>query len=553
MPLRSDSSDFSDGGLDTLTEADYALIDAASNITSSSKTTPKGGPKVEIVVEDDDVLPEAPEDTRSMYERFRPYQRLSVSDLVGPAWCELQFEYGLLQKRSRRLEHRPASFVSRNGKDITVRKDVAAVNNEVQKKGTFVHQKLERELNPEGPVRVEVTTDEERWGLRIVNMLSSIHSLLAQGRVREMPVFGLVQGIIVTGIIDELRRENTGSSDGLKRLRSAASTPRKCKKRRQVFKPSERQTLITNFSSSSDYIFIDLTVDEETKIEGPTTPRFYQHTLHLIDTKTRRSEYLPSDEDTLPSRLQLMLYHRLLSALISTETPFDFTRFWEQINVDPARQFSESFLIQAGSSQGTSRPAFTCLDDLTTLWRNTTSKLDIPGIDPCLQLIYRRQQPLKPEEDIASAGPLPDPSISQLLSGTLSRTFDLGAEEGSAELLWALQESKLMYLNNISGKGGSNDTIPPLFEPSASTSKVADHRTIGTKEFNLDDDFLDDYLTSVLDWWMGHRRPRGVSETQTRRCNSCEYMFGCEWRKEKALEIKVQAAERRAKSVPLLP
>ncbi len=229
-----------------------------------------------------------------------------------------------------------------------------------------------------------------------------------------------------------------------------------------------------------------------------------------------------------------MLYHRLLSSLISTETPFDFTRFWEQINVDPARQFSESFLTQAGSSLGTS-PAFTCLDDLTTLWRNTTSKLDIPGIDPCLQLIYLRQEPLKPKEDITSAGPLPDPSISQLLSGTLNGIFDLGAEEGSAELLWALQESKLMYLNNISGKGGSNgavslvsinylfelfpklDAIPPLFEPSASTSKVADHR-IGTKEFNLDDDFLDDYLTSVLDWWMGRRRPRGVSETQTRRC-----------------------------------
>ncbi len=86
MPLRSDSSDFSDGGFGTLTEADYAVIDAASNITSSSETTPKGGPKVEIVVEDVDVLPEAPADTRSMYERFRQYQRLSVSDLVGPAW-----------------------------------------------------------------------------------------------------------------------------------------------------------------------------------------------------------------------------------------------------------------------------------------------------------------------------------------------------------------------------------------------------------------------------------------------------------------------------------
>lgn len=546
MLLRSDSSEFSDGGFDNFTEADYALIDAASNIASSSETTPKGSPKVEIVVEDDDVLPEAQEDTRSMYERYRRYQRLSVSDLVAPAWCEVQFEYGLLQKRSRRLEHRPASFVSRNGKLMSVKKDVAAVNDEVQKRGTFVHKELERELNPE-QVRVQTATDEESWGLRIVNMLSLIRTLLAQGRTREMPVFGFVQGILVTGIIDELIRDGPGSPDGPKRLRSPPSTPRKRKKRRQIFKPSEGQSLITDFVSSSDYIFIDLTVDEETKTEGPTIPPFYEHTLRLVDTKTRRSESLPSDEDALSSRLQLMLYHRLLSSLISTETPFDFTRLWEQTNVDPTSQFSERFLTQI-SLLGISHPAVTCLDDLTTLWRNITSKLDIPGIDPCLQLIYRHQQALEPT-DITSAGPLLDPSISQLLPGTLNQMLDLGTEEVSAELLWALQLSQLEHLNVISGKGGSNDV-----EPSASTSKGDKRfRTIGIKEFNLDDELLDSHLTNVLDWWMGRRPPRGVSETQTRRCNSCEYMYGCEWRKQKASEIRDRAAERRAKSVPPLP
>ncbi|KAK0465455.1 exonuclease V, partial [Desarmillaria tabescens] len=349
-----------------------------------------GRPKIEIAVEDDDIPPEASVDTRSMYERFRPYRMLSVSDLVGPAWCELQFEYGLLQKRWKRLEHRPASFVSRNGKDMSVKKDVAAVNNRVQKRGTFVHKKLERELEPK-KIPVQVTTDEEHWGLRIVNMLSSIHSLLAQGRAREMPVFGFVQGQIVTGIIDELIRENSGSSDSPKRLRSPASTPRKYKKRRQVLKPSEKPSPITDFASTSGYKFIDLTY--------PATHRCYQHTLRLIDTKTRRSEYLPSDEDALASRLQLMLYHQLLSPLIAPETPFDFTRLWNQMNVDPTLPFSERFLTQAGagSLRGTSHPAFTCLDDLTTLWRNVTLELDIPGIDPCLQLIYLRQQPLKPK------------------------------------------------------------------------------------------------------------------------------------------------------------
>lgn len=551
MPLRSDSSDFSDGGLGTLTEADYAVIDAASNFASSRETTSKGMPKVEIAVEDEDALPEAPVDTRSMYERFRFYKRLSVSDLVGPAWCEVQFEYGLLQKRWKSLEHRPASFVSRNGKDMSVKKDVAAVNNKVLKRGTFVHKKLERELNPEKTV-VQVATDEEHWGVRIVDMLLSIHSLLAQGHAREMPVFGFVQGHIITGIIDELIRETAGSPDSPKRLRSPASTPRKCKKRRQLFKLSKGQSVNTHFASSSDCKFIDLAFDES-QTEDLTAPRCYQHTLHLIETKTRRRESLPSDEDALPSRLQLMLYHRLLSSLISPEIPFDFTRLWDETNVDPARPFSETFLSQAGSSLGT-YPAFTCLDDLTVFWRNATLELDIPGIDPCLQLIYRRQQPLEFKEDITTPSPARDPSISQFLSSPPNKIFDLDTEESSAELLWALQESWLRHLNDVSGKSVSNDAIPPVFEPSASTFKAVDlYKIIGTKEFNLDDDFLDDYLTGVLDWWMGRRRPRGVSATQTWRCNSCEYMSDCEWRTERALEIKVQAAERRAKSVPPLP
>ncbi|KAK0208639.1 exonuclease V [Desarmillaria ectypa] len=390
-------------------------------------------------------------------------------------------------------------------------------------------------------------------------IMVGVTTILTSDMKREMPVFGFVQGHIVTGVIDELIREFSGSPDSPKRLRSLMSTPRKCKKRCQVSKPSEGQSLITSFASTSGYNFIDLTADEETKTEDPATPRCYQHTLRLIDTKTRRSNSLPSDEDALASRLQLMLYHRLLSSLISSGTPFDFTRLWDQTNVDPALPFSERFLTQTGSLPGTPHPAFTCLDDLTILWRNTILELDIPSIDPCLQLIYRHQHPLKPKEDITVISPPLDPSTSQSLSSPFKKTFDffdIDTEEESVELLLTLQESWLMQLKNVSGKGGSNDIVPPSLEASASasTSKVVDpSEIIDTKEFNLDDDLLNSYLTNVLDWWMGRRRPIGVSVTQTRRCNSCEYMSDCEWRAEKASEIKVQTAERRAKSVSPLP
>ena len=49
--------------------------------------------------------------------------------------CELQFDYGLRQKRSGKLEKRPASFTSAKGKVISVEKKVAAKNDQRIQRG----------------------------------------------------------------------------------------------------------------------------------------------------------------------------------------------------------------------------------------------------------------------------------------------------------------------------------------------------------------------------------------------------------------------------------
>ena len=94
-------------------------------------------------------------DTRSPFEKYRSRGTLSVSDLVGPAWCvlivciscsrtnercsaqrcEVQFDYGLRQGRSRALSDRPESFVSSEGKVITVEKKIAQANEKVLNRG----------------------------------------------------------------------------------------------------------------------------------------------------------------------------------------------------------------------------------------------------------------------------------------------------------------------------------------------------------------------------------------------------------------------------------
>jgi hypothetical protein len=41
---------------------------------------------------------------------------------------------------------------------------------------------------------------------------------------------------------------------------------------------------------------------------------------------------------------------------------------------------------------------------------------------------------------------------------------------------------------------------------------------IGTKEFTVDESFLDTYLVDILQWWHGDRKPRGVPLERSRRC-----------------------------------
>jgi exonuclease V len=79
---------------------------------------------------------------------------------------------------------------------------------------------------------------------------------------------------------------------------------------------------------------------------------------------------------------------------------------------------------------------------------------------------------------------------------------------------------------------------------------------IGTKNFAYDDALLNEHVTRTLEWWYGHRDPRGVSLKESRRClsvplmivvatvclppisSSCEYESSCEWRERKAVEFR---------------
>jgi exonuclease V len=82
----------------------------------------------------------------SLYSLFRSSRKsLSVSDLVGPIWCEVQFDYGLRGGRHLPISQRPEVLQTRLGKEIQVQKNVAVENDRVLKKGT-VSQLIESDV-----------------------------------------------------------------------------------------------------------------------------------------------------------------------------------------------------------------------------------------------------------------------------------------------------------------------------------------------------------------------------------------------------------------------
>ncbi|EHA99314.1 Defects in morphology protein 1-like protein [Heterocephalus glaber] len=117
-------------------------------------------------------------DILSPMERFH-LKYLYVTDLSTQNWCELQMVYG---------KELPG-FLTPEKADIL-------------DTGSSIH--LARELEHHDLVTIPITTKEDAWAIKFLNILIMIPTLQSEGCIREFPVFGEVEGVFLVGVIDEL-------------------------------------------------------------------------------------------------------------------------------------------------------------------------------------------------------------------------------------------------------------------------------------------------------------------------------------------------------------
>ncbi|KAB5545884.1 exonuclease V a 5' deoxyribonuclease-domain-containing protein [Coniochaeta sp. 2T2.1] len=228
--------------------------------------------------------------------RFRsfPKKPFSVSDLVAGAWCELQYFYTLTKL--------PGGKKTRTA---------------AMKGGSKFHQKLEDEIYT--TVTIEITKKEDAFGLKIWNLIQGLRTLRDTGMTRELEVWGLVDGHVVNGVIDNLSYENP-DPEFEEEVRSSQSSQEPTKG------ASNDQKITTFFHSSAQ----------------PTNRQIF-----ITDVKTRASRHIPSGAALRPTTIQLFLYHRFLSEMAAGR--LDFLRVLARYGLKPDEQLSDTFISQIGS------------------------------------------------------------------------------------------------------------------------------------------------------------------------------------------------------------
>ena len=384
------------------------------------------------------------------------------------------------------------------------------------KQGTKIHKAREDEVHTTVPV--DVTTKEDKWGLRIWNVIQGLRTLRDTGRTRELEMWGMIGGEIVNGIVDEL------SYDCPDPKLEAQMDERYANSQRAKDVLPEYQTTVTDYllastSGDSQPLPEGSSPETETKMQQimppPPVPGKQKESLvYISDIKTRAVKSLPTGASIRPTVMQLHLYHHMVENL--TYDNFPLQALAARYDLDTESTFSDSFIVQVGS--------------LNQEFFDTVTE-QLGGL-----------------EDKVTA--------SQIASSQDST--DLLLRHNNLSSLWRFmiqQFQQTFVMKQKSSVPGTPSSTPqsiqelpttftrlsPILTATYLSSKTSE--LLGSKSILFDSSLLKGYLEDNLSWWHGERAARGVDLQEAWKCRSCDFRDDCSWIHERdaAAVAEVQA------------
>jgi exonuclease V len=194
--------------------------------------------------------------------------------------------------------------------------------------GTKIHEKLEAEVHTTVPVQVE--SKEDRFGLRIWNTISGLRCLSETGLTRELEIWGVLEGQVINGVIDELSYQCPDAAFEEQVEKSSAETSGGI-----IPLPPGQLRISDTFAKASTRDF-----------SARATTSQPDRQIYITDVKTRSANSLPTGASLRPTWMQLMLYRKLLESLslntVDAETVFS------RYDLQPLDNFSDTFMQAVG-------------------------------------------------------------------------------------------------------------------------------------------------------------------------------------------------------------
>lgn len=351
-------------------------------------------------------------------------------------------------------------------------------------RGSEVHKILEEQVHTTVPV--DVQTKEDTWGLKIWNVIQGLRTLRVTGMTRELEIWGVIDGQIVNGIVDELSYTCTDPEleDTMNRWekQSKKELPPDQTTIGQFFGGNTLERRVATLESKVGLLQADVDVLKEPHAGKK---------IYLTDVKTRASPKLPNAIAMRGTHMQLSIYRELLASMASNAV--DASTVFERYKLSPTRPFSDGLIAQLAN----------------------------------LDFNFEGSQEDSQEAMMSSEAD----TVSTLLA------------HNSLRLLWELM---ILEFQMTMPTGGAS--ISKVLKVEFRSSK--DGGIVGVKTFPFRDEVLDGYIKDVMSWWRGKRAAKGVEVEEAFKCGTCEFAESCEWRKSRVeLAVKSSRAAR-AKYTP---